>query len=246
MLEVCLLLFQRILMTLEAALNIFLSFSSNTSRKNPVLITNRTHPIWSIFLYFAVPLTLSHYFSFILWSSSSCHSGSGLSIRFYIGVFGFYFNFCSKDLHCELERREENEERFSFKQAYFTISIVFFCSDSTNLSLLFFPLCTSIKWMKNLFYSLFAITPFSWKFFISGFEECLCAKQSDTFVNTLGMTAIYPGLHKVSQRTEGRKDDHLCALLIVRSELFFLYPDDMLETTVSETTLFPFTGNPAT
>lgn len=145
MLEVCLLLFQRILMTLEAALNIFLSFSSNTSRKNPVLITNRTHPIWSIFLYFAVPLTLSHYFSFILWSSSSCHSGSGLSIRFYIGAFGFYFNFCSKDLHCELERREENEERFSFKQAYFTISIVFFCSDSTNLFPSFFSHCAHLS-----------------------------------------------------------------------------------------------------
>lgn len=130
-------LFQRILMMLKAALNIFLAFSTNTSRKYPVLITNHTHPIWSSFI------LLFHWYLAITFPLSSdpfqavVPALAFLSV-FYVGVFGFYFTSCSKDLHCELGRRMRRD--FLSNKPILPFSIVSSAVLITLSSiLLFFP-----------------------------------------------------------------------------------------------------------
>lgn len=109
--RVFLMLLQRILMTVEMGLSMLLCILSSSCRnRNKRSSFNSKLYLSYLIFFFIFPLVIFYESSFVLWSSSCFHFGPNLSIDLlHFCVSGFCFASCSKDLHFDLEGREENE-----------------------------------------------------------------------------------------------------------------------------------------
>lgn len=239
-------LLQRILMTAESGLNMFLDILSNNhsrkSHKRSGLALNFINLIWSSLLFLFFPWYFSDDSSFILWSPSWLRSGPSPFITLlHFCVYEFCFT-CSKDPHFDPEGREENKERlpFSFKNLligdlrasnkplllFFAVSFLLI-SHSSDLC---FPppFFLSVKWMKNLLpliCSIFQNVPYSLSW------GCGVVRTSILYI-----TALYFSLHSFP-RSARKNKNNLCTLFTVESQFFFLHPNDVFGTFLSEETL---------